>query len=100
MTSGAGHYQMFLDRSVLATKGVSFENEEFGPADKMRRAERHLHLLLDENVESIFASTNDIPELAKSIGGIPFWFLNGLPKHQHLKNRMKGSVVPNNDVNW
>jgi starvation-inducible DNA-binding protein len=61
---------------------------------------RHYHLLLEEDAERIFWSRDDIAELAHNIGGTAFWFPSDLSEHQHLNNRMKGSVAPNDDVNW
>ena len=94
MTSGAGHYQLFFGSFAYWQRSeFSFENEEFGPTDNMNEQSlHHLHLLLDEDAGRISASTDDIVELAQN--------RNCAPEHQHLKNRMKGSVVPNNDINW
>ena len=60
---------------------------------------RH-RLLLDEDAERIVATTNDFTELGRNIGGTAFWFPSDLSEHQHLNNRMKEPVAPNDDVNW
>lgn len=39
MTGGAGTINCFWTACILATKGVSFENEEFGPSDNMKPPE-------------------------------------------------------------
>lgn len=55
---------------------------------------RDYHLLLDEHADQIFAMTDDIAERARKIGGYTLRSIGDIGRHQRLKDRNDGSILP------
>src|SRR5271154_6765584 len=53
---------------------------------------RDYHLLLDEHAEQIFATTDDIAERARKIGGTTLRSISDVARHQRLKDNNQESV--------
>ena len=55
---------------------------------------RDYHLMLDEQGEQIFATTDDIAERARKIGATTIRSISDIGKNQRLKDNNKESVAP------
>jgi starvation-inducible DNA-binding protein len=56
---------------------------------------RDYHLLLDEQAEQIFATTDELAERVRKIGGITLRSIGDIARHQSLKDNDKPFVAPN-----
>src|SRR5260370_37893519 len=57
---------------------------------------RDYHLLLDEHSDQIFATTDDIAERSRKIGGTTIRSIRDIAKHQRLKDNDEELVAPGN----
>jgi starvation-inducible DNA-binding protein len=55
---------------------------------------RDYHLLLDEQAEQLFATTDDIAERARKIGANTLRSISDISKHQRLKDDNRESIRP------
>src|ERR1700757_3070724 len=55
---------------------------------------RDYHLLLDEQSEQIFATTDDIAERVRKIGGTTLHSISDISRHQRLKDNNAEFVSP------
>src|SRR5215210_7122793 len=55
---------------------------------------RDYHLLLDEQAEQIFATTDELAERVRKIGGITLRSIGDIARHQSLKDNDKSFVAP------
>jgi starvation-inducible DNA-binding protein len=55
---------------------------------------RDYHLLLDEQAEQIFATTDELAERVRKIGGITLRSIGDIARHQSLKDNDKPFVAP------
>ena len=55
---------------------------------------RDYHLLLDQHSEQIFATTDDIAERARKLGGSTLRLISDISKHQRLKDNNEDVVTP------
>jgi starvation-inducible DNA-binding protein len=55
---------------------------------------RDYHLLLDEQAEQVFATTDELAERVRKIGGITLRSIGDIAKHQSLKDNDKPFVAP------
>jgi len=53
---------------------------------------RDYHMLLDEQADQIFATTDDIAERARKIGGLTLHSIGEISKHQRLKDNNQESI--------
>jgi starvation-inducible DNA-binding protein len=56
---------------------------------------RDYHLLLDEQAEQIFASTDELAERVRKVGGTTLRSIGDIAKHQSLKDNDAAFVAPN-----
>src|SRR6187402_1890322 len=56
---------------------------------------RDYHLLLDEQAEQIFATTDEIAERVRKIGGATLRSIGDIAKHQTIKDNDAAFVAPN-----
>src|SRR6186713_2646362 len=56
---------------------------------------RDYHLLLDEQGEQIFATTDDLAERARKIGGTTLRSIGDIAKHQSIEDNDAEFVAPN-----
>lgn len=55
---------------------------------------RDYHLLLDEHAEQIFATTDDLAERARKIGGTTLRSISDISRHQRLEDNNDESATP------
>ena len=55
---------------------------------------RDYHLLLDEQAEQIFATTDELAERVRKIGGITLRSIGDIARHQSLKDNDEPFVAP------
>src|SRR4051812_49215318 len=55
---------------------------------------RDYHLLLDEQAEQVFATTDELAERVRKIGGITLRSIGDIARHQSLKDNDKSFVAP------
>src|ERR1044072_7008165 len=56
---------------------------------------RDYHLLLDEQAEQIFASTDELAERVRKVGGTTLRSIGDIAKHQSIKDNNAPFVAPN-----
>ena len=56
---------------------------------------RDYHLLLDEQAEQIFATTDELAERVRKLGGVTLRSIGDIAKHQTLKDNDETFVAPN-----
>ena len=56
---------------------------------------RDYHLLLDEQAEQIFATTDELAERVRKIGGTTLRSIGDIARHQSLKDNDETFVAPN-----
>lgn len=56
---------------------------------------RDYHLLLDEQAEQIFATTDELAERVRKIGGTTLRSIGDVAKHQSIKDNDESFVTPN-----
>jgi len=84
ISSGLRH--LLADTFALYLKTKNFHWHMTG------RHFRDYHLLLDEHAEQIFATTDDIAERARKIGGTTLRSISDVARHQRLKDNNQESV--------
>jgi starvation-inducible DNA-binding protein len=79
---------LLADAFALYLKSKNFHGDVSGPHF------RDYHLLLDEQAEQIFATTDELAERVRKIGGITLRSIGDIAKHQSLKDNDKSFVAP------
>ena len=80
---------LLADAFALYVKTKNFHWHVSGPHF------RDYHLLLDEQAEQIFATTDEIAERARKIGGATLRSIGDIAKHQTIKDNDATFVTPN-----
>jgi DNA-binding ferritin-like protein len=80
---------LLADAFALYVKTKNFHWHVSGPHF------RDYHLLLDEQAEQIFATTDEIAERVRKIGGATLRSIGDIAKHQTIKDNDAAFVTPN-----
>lgn len=80
---------LLADAFALYVKTKNFHWHASGPHF------RDYHLLLDEQAEQIFASTDELAERVRKIGGTTLRSIGDIAKHQSIKDNDATFVAPN-----
>ena len=80
---------LLADAFALYVKTKNFHWHVSGPHF------RDYHLLLDEQAEQIFATTDELAERVRKIGGITLRSIGDIARHQSLKDNDETFVAPN-----
>jgi starvation-inducible DNA-binding protein len=80
---------LLADAFALYVKTKNFHWHVSGPHF------RDYHLLLDEQAEQIFATTDEIAERVRKIGGATLRSIGDIAKHQTIKDNDAAFVAPN-----
>src|SRR2546423_1275844 len=80
---------LLADAFALYLKSKNFHWHMSGPHF------RDYHLLLDEHAEQIFATTDDIAERGRKLGGTTLHLISDVSRHQRLEDNNAEFVTPN-----
>ena len=80
---------LLADAFALYVKTKNFHWHVSGPHF------RDYHLLLDEQAEQIFATTDELAERVRKLGGITLRSIGDIARHQSLKDNDETFVAPN-----
>src|ERR1700752_921737 len=83
---------LLADMFALYVKTKNFHWHVSGPNF------RDYHLLFDEHAEQIFATTDEIAERVRKIGGRTLHSIGDISKHQHIKDNNETFVAPGDMV--
>ena len=80
---------LLADAFALYVKTKNFHWHVSGPHF------RDYHLLLDEQAEQIFATTDELAERVRKLGGVTLRSIGDIARHQSLKDNDETFVAPN-----